>query len=118
MHIKALWGFVGNADLLGADSPKVKRGQEFENADDEYAHTLLGKGLAVEVGANGKPRVAKPKETKPAAPNEDKAAAEKAAAEKAAAEKAAAEKAAAEKEAADKAAAEKAAAEKAAAEAK
>ena len=85
MHIKALWGFVGNADLLGAESPKVKRGQEFEKADDEYAHTLLGKGLAVEVDANGKPKVVKPKETKPAAPKEDKAAADKAAADKAAA---------------------------------
>lgn len=91
MHIKALWGFVGNAELLGADSAKVKRGQEFEKADDEYAHTLLGKGLAVEVDATGKSRLAKPKETKPAAPKDDKAAAEKEAADKAAAEKAAAE---------------------------
>ncbi|WP_281211521.1 hypothetical protein AB1H94_17590 [Pseudomonas fulva] len=72
MHIKALWGFVGNAELLGADSAKVKRGQEFEKADDEYAHTLLGKGLAVELDANGKPKLAKPKEAKPAAPKEAK----------------------------------------------
>jgi len=118
MKIKILWGFVGNGALLGADSNKVKAGATFDDADDEYAHTLIGKGLAVEVDANGKPRVTKPKETKPAAPKEDKAAAEKAAAEKAAAEKAAVEKEAAEKEAAEKAAAEKAAAEKAAAEAK
>ena len=67
MHIKALWGFVGNAELLGADSAKVKRGQEFEKADDEYAHTLLGKGLAVELDTNGKPKV-----TKPTAPKESK----------------------------------------------
>ncbi|MEE6439177.1 MULTISPECIES: hypothetical protein [Pseudomonas] len=72
MHIKALWGFVGNADLLGSESAKVKRGQEFEKADDEYAHALLGKGLAVELDANGKPKVAKPKEAKPAAPKEAK----------------------------------------------
>ena len=72
MHIKALWGFVGNAELLGADSAKVKRGQEFEKADDEYAHTLLGKGLAVELDANGKPKLAKPKEAKPAASKEAK----------------------------------------------
>lgn len=72
MHIKALWGFVGNAELLGADSTKVKRGQEFEKADDEYAHTLLGKGLAVEVGDDGKNRATKPKETKPTAPKEAK----------------------------------------------
>lgn len=86
MNIKALWGFVGNAELLGADSPKVKSGQEFQNVDEEYAHVLLGKGLAVELDANGKPKVAKPKNTKPAAPEENKAAAEKAAAEKAAKE--------------------------------
>lgn len=118
MKIKILWGFVGNGALLGASSNKIKAGESFDDADDEYAHTLVGKGLAVEVDANGKPRVAKPKETKPAAPKEDKAAAEKAAADKAAAEKAATEKEAADKAAADKAAADKAAAEKAAAEAK
>ena len=118
MKIKILWGFVGNSQLLKADSNKVKAGAVFDDVDDEYAYTLIGKGLAVEVDANGKPRVAKPKETKPSTPKEDKAAAEKAAAEKAAAEKAAAEKEAAEKEAAEKEAAEKAAAEKAAAEAK
>jgi len=72
MHIKALWGFVGNAELLGAASTKVKRGQEFEKADDEYAHTLLGKGLAVELDANGKPKLAKPKESKPSATKEAK----------------------------------------------
>jgi len=81
MKIKALWGFVGNAVLLGAASPKVKRGQEFENADDEYAHVLLGKGLVVELDANGKPKVVKPKNTKPAVPDENKAAADKAAKE-------------------------------------
>lgn len=118
MKIKILWGFVGNGALLKADSNKIKAGQTFEDADDEYAHTLIGKGLAVEVDANGKPRLAKPKEIKPLAPKEDKAAADKAAAEKAAAEQAAAEKEAADKAAAEKAAAEKAAAEKAAAEAK
>lgn len=72
MKIKTLWGFVGNGLLLGADSNKVKAGVVFEEADDEYAHTLIGKGLAVEVDASGKPRVVKPKETKPAAPKEAK----------------------------------------------
>lgn len=109
MKIKILWGFVGNGALLGADSNKVKAGATFEDADDEYAYTLIGKGLAVELDANGKPRLAKPKETKPLAPKEDKAAAEKAADEKAAAEKAVADKEAAEKAAAEKAAAAKAA---------
>lgn len=72
MKIRALWGFVGNAALLKTDSSKVKRGQVFDDADDEYSHTLIGKGLAVELDANDKPRVAKPKETKPASPKEDK----------------------------------------------
>lgn len=106
MRIKILWGFVGNGALLGGTSNKVKAGESFDEADDEYAYTLIGKGLAVEVDANGKPRTARPKEAKPAAPKEDKVAAEKAAAEKAAAEQEAAEKAAAEKAAAEKAAAE------------
>ncbi|MCV4290984.1 hypothetical protein OH708_24005 [Pseudomonas capsici] len=105
MKIKILWGFVGNSKLLGSESDKVKAGAIFEDADDEYAHTLIGKGLAVEVGANGKPRMPSAKESKPAAPKEDKAAAEKAAAEKEAADKAQAEKDAAEKAEAEKAAA-------------
>ncbi len=105
MKIKILWGFVGNGALLGGTVNKIKAGEVFDDADDEYAYTLIGKGLAVEVDANGKPRVAKPKETKPVAPKDDKAAAEKAAAEKAVAEKEAAEKEAAEKAAAEKAAA-------------
>lgn len=67
MKIKALWGFIGDAKKLGADSAKVKAGQVFEDADDEYAHTLIGKGLAEEVGAE-----TKPKATKPAAPKENK----------------------------------------------
>ncbi|EIM16088.1 hypothetical protein [Pseudomonas chlororaphis] len=86
MKIKTLWGFIGNGALLGAGSNKIKANVVFDDADDEYAHTLIGKGLAVEVDANGKPRVAKPKENKPAAPKEDKGAAEKAAADKAAGE--------------------------------
>ncbi|WP_442109164.1 hypothetical protein [Pseudomonas sp. NUPR-001] len=72
MKIKILWGFVGNGALLGADSNKIKAGATFEEADDEYAHTLIGKGLAVEIDANGKPRLAKPKEAKPVAPKEAK----------------------------------------------
>lgn len=72
MKIKILWGFVGNGALLGADSNKIKANVTFEEVDDEYAHTLIGKGLAVEIDANGKPRMAKPKETKPVAPKEAK----------------------------------------------
>ncbi len=72
MKIKALWGFVGNADLLKTNSPKVTRGQVFEDADEEYGYTLVGKGLVEELGADGKPKVARPKESKPAAPKETK----------------------------------------------
>ncbi|MCT5586652.1 hypothetical protein LZL78_31635 [Pseudomonas aeruginosa] len=54
MKIKAKWGFVGDAVKLGAESAKVKAGQEFEDVDDEYAHILIGKGLAVEVAAKGR----------------------------------------------------------------
>lgn len=72
MKIKALWGFTGNADLLKAESPKVKRGQVFEDADDEYGHTLVGKGLVEELNADGKPKATKPKDSKPAAPKESK----------------------------------------------
>lgn len=72
MKIKALWGFVGDAKQLGGDSAKVKAGQVFDGVNDEYAHTLIGKGLAVELGADDKPKLTKPKEGKPTAPKETK----------------------------------------------
>lgn len=61
MKIKATWGFVGNAKLLNADSATVRAGQEFD-ADDEYAHILIGKGLAEPVG---KPQASDDKADKP-----------------------------------------------------
>ncbi|WP_296271731.1 DUF7302 family protein [Pseudomonas sp. UBA6323] len=69
MKIKAKWGFIGDAAKLKVDSPRVKAGQVFEGVDDEYAHTLIGKGLAEEF--DGKAPV-KAKETKPTAPKETK----------------------------------------------
>lgn len=54
MKIKAKWGFVGDAKKLGVDSARVVAGQEFPNVDDEYAHTLIGKGLVEEVAAKSK----------------------------------------------------------------
>lgn len=87
MRIKILWGFVGNGGLLGADSNKVKAGTVFDEVDDEYAHALIGKGLAAEVGADDKPRLTKSKETKPAAPKEGKAISGKEAADKTAEDK-------------------------------
>ena len=74
MKIKALWGFAGNAALLGAgvQSSKVVRGQVFDDADDEYAHLLIGKGLAEEVVVKVDPK-AKKAEEKAAADAEAKA---------------------------------------------
>lgn len=72
MNIKALWGFLGNAELLGVDSPNVKSGNQFEDVDDEYAHVLIGKGLAVEVDAEGKQKSAAPKTGKAVTPKENK----------------------------------------------
>ncbi|PBP42859.1 hypothetical protein CCL11_15010 [Pseudomonas syringae] len=72
MKVRALWGFVGDADLLKAESAKVKRGEVFDDVNDEYAHTLVGKGLVEELGADGKPKITKAKESKPAKPGENK----------------------------------------------
>ncbi|WP_395599550.1 hypothetical protein AB4P95_20085 [Pseudomonas sp. A1437] len=72
MKIKVIWGFVGNPVLLGSEITAAKAGQVFDDVDDEYAHTLIGKGLVEEVEDDGKPKVAKPKETKPAASKETK----------------------------------------------
>ena len=72
MKIKAVWGFVGNATLLGAESTSVKAGQVFGEVDDEYAHTLIGKGLAEEVDDDGKTKASSPKQSKSAAPKENK----------------------------------------------
>lgn len=74
MKIKAKWGFIGNAVLLKADGPAVRAGQIFPDVDDEYAHTLIGKGLAEEVKAESGTSTSKPapKATKPAAPAETK----------------------------------------------
>jgi len=80
MKIKAQWGFIGIAHLLGVASAKVVAGQVLEDVDDEYAHILIGKGLAQQVADEAPPKSkpaaqrtnkpAAPKETKPAAPKE------------------------------------------------
>lgn len=46
MKIKTLWGFIGNAEKLGAESSRVPAGKVFDDVEDEYGHTLIGKGLA------------------------------------------------------------------------
>jgi len=66
MKIKAKWGFVGDAAKLKVDNPKVKAGQSFD-VDDEYGHTLVGKGLAEQVHVREEPKA-----NKQAAPKENK----------------------------------------------
>jgi len=87
MKIRTLWGFEGNSAKLGTASDQVRAGVTLESVEDEYAHVLIGKGLAVAV-ADG----AAPKENKQTSAAEKKAAADKAAAEKAAADKAEADR--------------------------
>ena len=65
MKIKVLWGFCGDVDKLGPDTngDKVsltRAGQVFENVENEYAHTLIGKALVQQLGD------AAPTSTKPA----------------------------------------------------
>ncbi|MBC8877907.1 hypothetical protein [Pseudomonas cerasi] len=67
MKIRTLWGFEGNAAKLGTDSDRVRAGVVFDKADDEYAHVLIGKGLAEEVDGKTTPKAnkqAKPEENK------------------------------------------------------
>lgn len=78
MKIRTLWGFEGDPAKLGVAFARIHAGEILEDVDEEYAHGLIGKGLAVQV-TDG----AAPKETKPATAAEKKAAAERAAAEKA-----------------------------------
>ena len=71
MKIKAKWGFIGNALLLGAQSSKVTAGQTFDNVDEEYGHTLVGKGLAEQASDEAKPRTSRqtaPRTARPAGP--------------------------------------------------
>jgi hypothetical protein len=78
MKIKAKWGFIGDAEKLKAESSRVKAGQVFEDVDDEYAHTLIGKGLVEEFDGDSKPKgrkAAAPKSGGSAASSENKAAA-------------------------------------------
>jgi topoisomerase IA-like protein len=79
MKIRTLWGFEGDPVKLGVALARIHAGEVLEDVDDEYAHGLIGKGLAVQVADS-----AAPKETKPATAAEKKAAADKAAADKAA----------------------------------
>jgi len=59
MKIKAQWGFIGDATRLGHGSGRVRAGEVFDNADGEYAHMLIGKGLVSAVDAEEQPSVDK-----------------------------------------------------------
>ncbi|MEN5204047.1 hypothetical protein ABE473_06270 [Stenotrophomonas sp. TWI700] len=66
MKIKVLWGFCGDVEKLGPDTngdsrSPTRAGQVFENVQDEYAYTLIGKGLVQQFDG------AAPAATKPAA---------------------------------------------------
>lgn len=66
MKIKVLWGFCGDVEKLGPDTngdsrSPTRAGQVFENVEDEYAYTLIGKGLVQQFDG------AAPAATKPAA---------------------------------------------------
>lgn len=58
-----LWGFEGDPEKLKTGSGRVMAGAVLDLDDDEYAHALIGKGLAESV---------KPSTTKQAKPNENK----------------------------------------------
>lgn len=65
MKIKVLWGFCGDVEKLGPDTngdsrSPTRAGQVFENVEDEYAYTLIGKGLVQQFDG------AAPAATKPA----------------------------------------------------
>jgi|EndMetStandDraft_8_1072994.scaffolds.fasta_scaffold484690_2 hypothetical protein len=66
MKIKVLWGFCGDVEKLGPDTngdsrSPTRAGQVFENVEDEYAYTLIGKGLVQQFDGSA------PAFTKPAA---------------------------------------------------
>ncbi|WP_434590092.1 hypothetical protein J3Q09_17570 [Pseudomonas sp. R4-83] len=63
MEIKVLWGFEGDPEKVKTQNGHVTAGAVLDLADEEYAHALIGKGLAEAV---------KPASTKQAKPNENK----------------------------------------------
>ncbi len=66
MDIQIKWGFMDESRKLNPDSVKINAGDKYEGVDDQYAHELIGRGLAVEV------KVAAKTATKQAAPKENK----------------------------------------------
>jgi len=75
MNIRTLWSFDGDAEKLKHDGARIPAFTLFEGVDKDYAHQLIGKGLAEEV--SGESKQAAPKDNKQAKPKENKGNAEK-----------------------------------------
>ena len=75
MNIRTLWSFDGDAEKLKHDSTRIPAFKTFEGVDKDYAHQLIGSGLAEEVGGDDKQ--AAPKDNKQAKPKENKGKADK-----------------------------------------
>jgi len=75
MQIRALWGFKGDPVKTSTAEGRVRAGDVID-VDEEYGHTLIGKGLAEAADAgprkSGKAKPATPDEKKPVAPEEKK----------------------------------------------
>ena len=67
MKIKVLWGFEGDPEKVKVQNGRVAAGQILDLEDEEYAHQLIGKGLAaLDEDATA------PKSNKQSKPNENK----------------------------------------------
>lgn len=49
MKIKVVWGFLGDPSQLQGEGGRVRAGDIIDNVGNEYAHALIGKGLAVAI---------------------------------------------------------------------
>ena len=66
MKVKVLWGFEGDPDKVKVNNGRVSAGEVIDLDDEEYAHRLIGKGLAALDDGSA------PKANKQAKPNENK----------------------------------------------
>jgi hypothetical protein len=66
MKVKILWGFEGDPEKVKVQNGRVSAGQVLDLEDEEYAHQLIGKGLATLDEED-----AAPKSNKQSKPNEN-----------------------------------------------
>lgn len=66
MKLKVLWGFEGDPDKVKVNNGRVSAGEVIDLDDEEYAHRLVGKGLAALEDGNA------PKANKQSKPSETK----------------------------------------------